>query len=406
MHVAHEALRRPARGPAGRMSSGPIIACLDPRDSGLTAVRIAGSLARRLASPVLLYGAARPTPWASAAAALASAGVEHELVTPPVTSTKAGAGGPPGGEQAERVLALAHEEGAELVVLASPALPAPAGLSAVHRALAAASPCPVLVVPANFEPVAGGSIVCGVDGSPPATTAARVAAALARRLETRLVLAHASGSEPPASRLLRATARTLRDPAPTYLVAEAGPAAERLAELARLESAQVLVTGSQGRGRSASPHLGSVPSRLALDLSCPLMIVPAGARCGHVAEPLEFATRRLPGGAAALCVQGRIDGVGIPELERQTARLLAETGGRVILDLCDGHASGAEAAALADRVARGARRHRGQVALVVAPETASRGQAAFRQPSLIVTGEVSLALEAVGERPDSDWRVA
>jgi nucleotide-binding universal stress UspA family protein len=121
----------------------------------------------------------------------------------------------------------------------------------------------------------GGSIVCGVDGSADSQAALGVAGRLAERLEARLVLAHvaelalvpyaavggmrAGGIAPQPMTLAtrdhqeeaRAAARTaaehgLRDAERRVVV---GFPAERLADLADDEDAELIVVGSRGRGR-------------------------------------------------------------------------------------------------------------------------------------------------------------
>jgi nucleotide-binding universal stress UspA family protein len=142
------------------------------------------------------------------------------------------------------------------------------------------------------------SIVCGVDGSPDSQTAIGVAARLAERLGARLVLAHvvevalvpyaaiggAGGIAPPpmipplreeqeeaGARLLEriAVAVGLGDAEQRVAV---GLPAERLADLADDEDAELIVVGSRGRGR----FLGSVSNSLVGVARCPVLIVPPG----------------------------------------------------------------------------------------------------------------------------------
>jgi hypothetical protein len=65
---------------------------------------------------------------------------------------------------------------------------------------------------------------------------------------------------------------------------ELGGAGERLADVAAREGAQLIVTGSSGRGARSDVLLGSVSSRLALTGSQPLVLVRAGGRAALVAD--------------------------------------------------------------------------------------------------------------------------
>jgi nucleotide-binding universal stress UspA family protein len=151
----------------------------------------------------------------------------------------------------------------------------------------------------------GGSMVCGVDGSADSQAALGVAASLAERLEARLVLAHvaelalvpyaavggmgargiAPGPMMPArlaeqeeagERLLEQIAAEagLEDAERRVVV---GFPAERLADLADEEDAELIVVGSRGRGRFKAAFLGSVSNSLVGVARCPVLIVPPGA---------------------------------------------------------------------------------------------------------------------------------
>ena len=148
----------------------------------------------------------------------------------------------------------------------------------------------------------GTSIICGVDGSADSQAAIGVAARLAERLGARLVLAHvvevafvpyaavgAAGIAPPptlpaprdeqeeaGARLLEriAAAVGLGDAEQRVVV---GLPAERLADLADDEDAELIVVGSRGRGRFKAAFLGSVSNSLVGVARCPVLIVPPGA---------------------------------------------------------------------------------------------------------------------------------
>jgi nucleotide-binding universal stress UspA family protein len=147
------------------------------------------------------------------------------------------------------------------------------------------------------------SIVCGVDGSPDSQAALQVAAGLANRLQLRLVVAHVAepsyipyaasapfdgtagrdailqereSQEENAERLLDevVAAAGLID---TERRAGVGVPAERLADVADDEEAELIVVGSRGRGAFKAAFLGSVSNALVGVARCPVLIVPPGA---------------------------------------------------------------------------------------------------------------------------------
>jgi nucleotide-binding universal stress UspA family protein len=148
------------------------------------------------------------------------------------------------------------------------------------------------------------AIVCGVDGSSDSEAALIVAAGLANRLDARLVLANVVEFVPspyaavsamgrPAvgaplddmvSEQLRAGELLLGEMAERASVESAetrvvsGFAAERLADLADEEQAELIVVGSRGRGAFKAAFLGSVSTSLIGVARCPVLVVPPGAR--------------------------------------------------------------------------------------------------------------------------------
>ena len=151
----------------------------------------------------------------------------------------------------------------------------------------------------------GNSIVCGVDGSADSEAALAVAARLAERLGARLVLANvveyvraphatvggmgyrAVGRAPLADVLgtqVLAAEQLLEEMAEQANVETAerrvvsGFAAERLADLADEEDAELIVVGSRGRGAFRAAFLGSVSTNLVGVARCPVLVVPPGAR--------------------------------------------------------------------------------------------------------------------------------
>ncbi len=148
------------------------------------------------------------------------------------------------------------------------------------------------------------SIVCGVDGSADSEAALAVAARLADRLGARLVLANVveyvhspyvtAGAIGPATlarapladvlgEQVQAGERLLDELAARADVGTAarrvvsGFAAERLADLADEEEAELIVVGSRGRGAFKAAFLGSVSTSLIGVARCPVLVVPPGA---------------------------------------------------------------------------------------------------------------------------------
>jgi nucleotide-binding universal stress UspA family protein len=122
-----------------------------------------------------------------------------------------------------------------------------------------------------------GSIVCGVDESADSQAALGVAARLAERLDARLVLAHVAefapshmptmmsattdGQKKAGERLLDQVAEEAGLPNAAKRAVVGFPA-ERLADLADEEDAELIVVGSRGRGRFKAAFLGSVSNSL------------------------------------------------------------------------------------------------------------------------------------------------
>jgi nucleotide-binding universal stress UspA family protein len=149
------------------------------------------------------------------------------------------------------------------------------------------------------------SIVCGVDGSTDSEAALAVAGGLAERVGARLVLANVVEHVPspyatvgaidgyslvraPAADVLeeqvQAGARLLETMAEHAGAEHAerrvviGFAAERLADLADEENAELIVVGSRGRGALKAAFLGSVSTSLVGVARVPVLVVPPGAR--------------------------------------------------------------------------------------------------------------------------------
>jgi nucleotide-binding universal stress UspA family protein len=178
----------------------------------------------------------------------------------------------------------------------------------------APAPAPVAADPSP-------TVLCGVDASPGALAAARVAARLARDLGGRLLLVHVCAPiphvTPPGSPglsdemaaayrderrgraldLLDAMADAVACPGAGRRAPE-GDVAEVLAEEARDAGAALLVVGSQGRGAVMSAVLGSVSGALVRSAPCPVVVVPPAAAAGQPAGVWGVAAERSQPAAA------------------------------------------------------------------------------------------------------------
>jgi nucleotide-binding universal stress UspA family protein len=151
-----------------------------------------------------------------------------------------------------------------------------------------------------------GAIVCGIDGSPDSQRALGVAARYARALHAKLTVANVVAVPDPVvpaygyalmgrPATLRPTMSDRRTEAQLdgsqalleRIVADAGVEgaelrtmlgipAERLAELADDEEADLIVVGSRGRGALKAAFLGSVSNSLIGIARCPVLVIPRG----------------------------------------------------------------------------------------------------------------------------------
>jgi nucleotide-binding universal stress UspA family protein len=142
------------------------------------------------------------------------------------------------------------------------------------------------------------SIVVGVDGSPAATRAARVAASFARRLDYRLVLAHVAGDPPifpygsPTAREIQRRRALERATALLASVAQAigEPGAKKavvisdvpsgLAFIADNEAAALLAIGSRADKRWGRPRNNLLATSLEAISNCPVVVVSGSAAKG------------------------------------------------------------------------------------------------------------------------------
>jgi nucleotide-binding universal stress UspA family protein len=131
------------------------------------------------------------------------------------------------------------------------------------------------------------TIVCGVDGSPGAGEAVRVAARLSKALGLRLVLAHVAPSrdglhgiaaQDRAVMLLERVAREQGLNGDADRRAEVGDRATRLALIAAEEAATLIVVGFGNEGRRLRSLRAGLIAELCGTASCPVLIVPPAAR--------------------------------------------------------------------------------------------------------------------------------
>jgi monovalent cation/proton antiporter MnhG/PhaG subunit len=169
-------------------------------------------------------------------------------------------------------------------------------LGSVSAAVAAGASAPVVVVGPGAV-VGDGPIVAGVDGSDASRDAARVAAALDRRLGRglRIVYAYTLRPVPGASavpqareevarvdeqraeELLAEIADELGVPGEATQPVRDGNEPGALLTLAREEDAALIVVGSRGLGAVRSALLGSFSRSVLADAPCPVVVVPPGA---------------------------------------------------------------------------------------------------------------------------------
>jgi len=209
------------------------------------------------------------------------------------------------GDAPEVMLDAAKEDDAALVVIGTRGRGAlrSALMGSVSHEVAARARRPVVVVPPGAkapEPAPdSGSVVCGVDGSPQALAAVRVAQDLATRLGLRLVIVHARqnvaaamayrgarGSTPPvtgqedsvAALVDEVLAQAHAAAGPDAVdVVEPGPPAEVLDQVAGREGAALIVIATRGAGGVRAAMLGSVARELAAHAGRPVVVLSEAA---------------------------------------------------------------------------------------------------------------------------------
>jgi nucleotide-binding universal stress UspA family protein len=137
------------------------------------------------------------------------------------------------------------------------------------------------------------TILVGVDRSPGARAAVRVAAALAETLGARLIAVHVLDRLADFSLTAeRVAAGVLYDEAPDARAearGEVGDVAERLASIARDEEATMIVLGARSRGRSRTYLRARCAAELAELTTVPIVVAPA-----QLAASIETSARTAP----------------------------------------------------------------------------------------------------------------
>jgi nucleotide-binding universal stress UspA family protein len=122
------------------------------------------------------------------------------------------------------------------------------------------------------------TIVCGVDSSPGARAAVRVAALIAEAIGARLVAVHVLDRLVDVDQSAeRVAADVLYDEVPDAGAeprGEVGDVAERLAAVAREEGATLIVLGARSRGRSRTYLRARCAAALAELTSVPIFVAP------------------------------------------------------------------------------------------------------------------------------------
>jgi nucleotide-binding universal stress UspA family protein len=140
------------------------------------------------------------------------------------------------------------------------------------------------------------TIICGVDRSPGARAAVRVAASLAAQFGARLVAVHVLDRLTiPSEAAERTAAAVLYEEVPdagAEARGEVGDVAERLAAVARDEAATLILLGARSRGRSRTFLRARCAAELAELTDVPVVVAPLQSAAAPTA--LRSAIREAP----------------------------------------------------------------------------------------------------------------
>jgi nucleotide-binding universal stress UspA family protein len=186
------------------------------------------------------------------------------------------------GDPAVAIDDAGYEENAELLVVGSRGHTglAAALVGSVSQRLASAAARPVVIVPPDASEHflehtdAGGTIVCGFDGSEESKRALDVATRLGERMDLDTVSIFVD------------PVRDWHDAPPIPVRVEVGDPVYALREQAAQENARILAVGSRGRGAVRRALLGSVSTALAASAPCPVLVVPPTAQLAEEHDPV------------------------------------------------------------------------------------------------------------------------
>jgi nucleotide-binding universal stress UspA family protein len=272
---------------SGISSSGTIVCGVDHSPGARIAATVAGGLAGRLGSRLLLVHAV-PLPLPSREAGVApptsfvmvdqmrEAGVAlleeiaGELGAGTEIEQRVQIGG-----AAEVIAAAAEDAGADLVVVGSRGLGSVGALllGSVSRSLATRGPCPALIVPASAPALGDGPIVCAVDDSEGARAALSAAADVAGRLDVQLLVVTVAANDGPSPAAVERLVGDVGLGTTTKTIVMHGEPAAAIVEAAGSHGAGMIVIGSRGRGALAASVLGSVSSSVAGRSDRPVLVV-------------------------------------------------------------------------------------------------------------------------------------
>ncbi len=300
--------------------SAPVVVAHDPDSAVLSPVRFGAAAARFGGAPLLVvsvHGRDAGSEGAAAdelgeasrdAAHAAVAGLQQEV--PELADVDAELRAVPGHSAARGIHRVAEEEGAALVVVGSSQKGrAMRGLlgSTAERVVHGA-PCPVAIVPADFEQTAVAVVGVAFLPSPEGREALHAGATLARAAGAKLRVVAMLKPEFGAVESAHADTRGVRenvrreDAAASHEQTMRAAIADALAGAPEVADVQVdvefaepeqsfvdlsrhlgiLVMGSRGYGPTRAVLLGGVSRRVSADAACPVLVVPRGA-----ARPLE-----------------------------------------------------------------------------------------------------------------------
>jgi nucleotide-binding universal stress UspA family protein len=233
---------------------------------------------------------------------------------------------------------LAEEEGAALLAVGTTHHGALGRLVPGGEAerLLQGSPCPVAVVPAGVSLGDVQTVAVAYDGDDESRAALETAESLARRLGARLLLVAAVDPAPygrvpaeskpqveatareQAQRVLTQAVEGVGGDLPVESRVALGPASQALVQ-ASADDVDVLVMGSRAYGPVRSVLLGSVSRRVVADASCPVIVVPRGARTDLGSAPVAAPAQPVSEQADQHDLLARLDDI-VQRLDRLERR--------------------------------------------------------------------------------------